>query len=148
MEWLLYVSVAVIAIAFLILVFYVVQMLKSVKTTLDHVATTIESLETQLNGITSETTELLHRTNRLAEDIQDKSLALNSVVDRVKDVGDSFGTLNESIQNINHRVVQGTERYSDQVEKAVEWSSAALRVWHKWKMQQREQVDDYVEQKD
>lgn len=148
MEWLLYVSVAVIAIAFLILVIYIIQMLKSLKSTLDHVATTIESLETQFEGITSETTELLHRTNRLADDIQDKSLALNSVVDRVKEVGDSIGTLNQSIKNITHRVVQGTENYSDQVEKAVEWSSAALKIWHKWKMQRRKTVDGYVEQKD
>ena len=68
----LYLSVALIAIAFLILVIYLSKTLKSLQGTLDNVATTLSGLEKQLDGVTKETTILLHKTNELASDIQDK----------------------------------------------------------------------------
>ena len=80
----LYLSVALIAIAFLILVIYLSKTLKSLQGTLDNVATTLSGLEKQLDGVTKETTILLHKTNELASDIQDKSESLNSVVMRLK----------------------------------------------------------------
>ena len=54
----------------------------------------MDGLSVQLEGVTTETTELLKKTNRLAEDIQKKSEKLNSVVDAVKDVGNSVSGLN------------------------------------------------------
>ena len=42
-----------------------------------------------MEGVTKETTELLHKTNRLAEDIEHKAEKLNTVVDAVKGVGES-----------------------------------------------------------
>ncbi len=74
----LYLSVALIAVAFLILVIYLSKTLKSVQMTLTNVASTLDGLEGQMKGITAETTELLHKTNRLAEDIQEKSEKLNT----------------------------------------------------------------------
>ena len=68
----LYLSVALIAVAFLVLVIYLSKTLKSLQLTLKNVASTLEGLEGQMKGITTETAELLHKTNRLAEDIQEK----------------------------------------------------------------------------
>ena len=62
----LYLSVALIAIAFLILVIYLSKTLKSLQMTLDNVAKTLSGLEKQLDGVTSETTMLLHKTNALS----------------------------------------------------------------------------------
>ncbi len=59
----LYLSVALIAIAFLVLVIYLSKTLKSLQLTLKHVASTLEGLEGQMKGITTETAELLHKTN-------------------------------------------------------------------------------------
>ncbi|GAE25810.1 general stress protein [Halalkalibacter wakoensis JCM 9140] len=63
MESLLYISALVAAIAFAVLVIYLVRTLKSANRTLDHVANTMAGLEKQVTGITKETEELLHRTN-------------------------------------------------------------------------------------
>ena len=57
----LYLSVALIAVAFLILVIYLSKTLKSVQMTLTNVASTLDGLEGQMKGITAETTELLHK---------------------------------------------------------------------------------------
>lgn len=68
----LYLSAALIAVSFLILVIYLSKTLKSLQVTLNHVAATLEGVEGQMKGITAETTELLNKTNRLADDIQEK----------------------------------------------------------------------------
>ena len=93
----LYLSVALIAVAFLILVIYLSKTLKSVQMTLTNVASTLD-YEGQMKGITAETTELLHKTNRLAEDIQEKSEKLNTVVHAVQEVGTSVQQFNTSIK--------------------------------------------------
>ncbi|MFA8439234.1 DUF948 domain-containing protein [Pueribacillus sp. YX66] len=147
MTWILYISALIAAIAFAVLVGYLVQTLKALRTTLDNVASTVDSLEQQMTGITRETERLLNNTNKLTEDIQGKSQALDIVFDQVKEVGTSLGTLNESFKNISNQVVSGTERYSDQVEKVVEWSSALMKIWQKWKVKQKA-TEEYLEHKD
>lgn len=97
----LYLSVALIAIAFLILVIYLSKTLKSLQLTLKNVASTLEGLEGQMQGITTETAQLLHKTNQLAEDIQDKSAKLNTVVDAVQGIGGSINQFNTSIKQAN-----------------------------------------------
>lgn len=104
MQIILYLSVALIAIAFTVLVAYIIQTLKSLKTTLDNVSKTIVDLEQQLDGVTTETTSLLEKTNNLAEDLQNKSASLNSVVDSAKNVGTTVDSFNKSLQSISESV--------------------------------------------
>lgn len=145
--WILYISAFIVAIAFVVLVVYLAQTLKALRTTLVNVASTVDSLEQQMTGITRETERLLNNTNKLTEDVQEKSQALDTVFVQVKEVGSSLETLNDSFRNISNQVVSGTERYSDQVEKAVEWSSAIMRIWQKWKVKQKA-TTEYLDHKD
>jgi uncharacterized protein YoxC len=136
----LYLSVALIAIAFLILVIYLSKTLKSLQGTLDNVAKTLSGLERQLDGVTNETTILLHKTNELASDIQQKSENLNSVVDAVKDVGDSVRKFNGSIQSITASMNDQFEENKDKMAQVVQWSQVFLELKDKW--QSRKQKKD------
>lgn len=82
MELIGYISALIAAIAFAVLVIYLVKVLKETQRTMANVANTLEGLEKQMEGITVETTALLHKTNKLADDINQKSTRLNTVVDR------------------------------------------------------------------
>lgn len=135
-----YLSVALLAVAFAVLVYFVSQTLKSAQKTLDHVASTMEGLERQLNGITSETTDLLHKTNRLADDISEKTKAFNTLFDSVKSVGDSMQSLNRSLRTVSDSVAKETERQAGQVSQAIQWSQAAIDIWARWK-QKKQQVE-------
>ncbi len=55
-------------------------------------AKTLDGVEGQVQGITRETTDLLHKVNRLTEDIQGKVDRLNSVVDAVKGIETQYKT--------------------------------------------------------
>jgi uncharacterized protein YoxC len=143
MEIILYVSIALVAVAFAVLVYFLVQTLKALKHTLQNVASTLEGVEKQLRGVTVETTELLHKTNRLAEDIQVKSESLNSLFVQVKDVGTSLNHLNQSFRKVTTKVAAASEQQSEQVSKVLQWSDAALKMWQKWQINKKE-VDGKV----
>lgn len=132
LEIILYLSAAVAAIAFFILVLYIGKTLKSVQVTLVSVSKTLDGLEQQLQGVTRETTELLHKTNVLAEDIQKKSESLNSVVDAVKDVGTSIKKFNGTIQNVTSSVDRQVEQNKDKVSQVIQWSNVLLEIKDKW----------------
>lgn len=60
------------ALAFVVLVVFLARVLSNVNRTLGSVANTTENLERQLDGITMEVTALLHKTNRLVDNVEEK----------------------------------------------------------------------------
>ena len=139
MEIILYLSVAVIAIAFLVLVIYLSKTLKSLQTTMESVSSTLSGLETQMQGITTETTLLLHKTNALAEDIQHKSENLNTVVDAVKGVGGSLQRVNQTIDQITNRVQLAASKNDEKINQVVQWGNVCIELVNKWKKHKAEQ---------
>ncbi|MBD1380152.1 DUF948 domain-containing protein [Metabacillus arenae] len=133
----LYLSVALIAIAFTVLVVYLSKTLHSLNVTLTNVAGTLEGLEKQMQGITIETTDLLHKTNQLAEDIQHKSDRLNTVVAAVQDVGTSLQRFNQSVQKVSTTVSTNLEQNQDKISQVVQWGNTAMEIWEKWKMKKQ-----------
>ncbi|MGM9924285.1 MAG: DUF948 domain-containing protein [Bacillus sp. (in: firmicutes)] len=133
MEIILYLSAAVAAVAFLILVIYLVKTLKSLQVTLDSVSHTLTGLEKQLQGLTTESTLLLHKTNALAEDLQEKSENLNTVVDAVKEVGTTVKSFNTSLQSVSARVENGLVENQDKIAQVVQWGNAFFQLRDNWK---------------
>lgn len=133
MEIILYLSAAVAAIAFLILVISLTKTLKSVDQTLDSLTRTLDRLEGQLQGVTAETTELLHKTNVLAEDIQHKTEQLNTVVYAVKDVGSTVHNLNQSINKVTTTVASQMEKNQYKISQAVQWGNVVKQLVDRFK---------------
>ncbi|PLT32251.1 DUF948 domain-containing protein [Bacillus sp. V5-8f] len=140
MEIILYLSAAVAAIAFLVLVIFLSRTLKSLQTTLDSVAHTLDGLEKQMQGVTVETASLLHKTNVLAEDLQKKSENLNSVVNAVKGVGESIKGFNSSIQKVSNQVQAGIDNNQEKISQIVQWSNVAMEIRDKWKSRKNQQL--------
>lgn len=138
MEILLYGSAAVVAIAFLILVIYLVKTLTALQKTLNSVSHTLEDLEGQLQGITTETTELLHKTNELADDLKQKSENLNTAVMAVKDVGMSIQSFNTSIQKVSNKVITEIDNNQEKISQIVQWGNIALEMREKWKARKQQ----------
>ncbi|OXS73968.1 DUF948 domain-containing protein [Domibacillus enclensis] len=133
MEIILYLSAAVAAIAFLILVINLSKTLKSVDNTLDTLSRTVDRLEGQLKDVTAETAELLHKTNALAEDVQHKTEQLNTVVYAVKDVGSSVHNLNHSLKKVTTTVSSQMEKNQYKISQAVQWGNVVKQMMDKFK---------------
>ncbi|MDN3018198.1 DUF948 domain-containing protein [Paenibacillus sp. BSR1-1] len=146
MQIILYLSVALIAIAFLVLVIYLSKTLKSLQETLAGVSGTLKGLEKQLDGVMGETHLLLQKTNALAEDIHQKSKELNSVVTAVKDVGTTINGFNGTLKSITTSVDQTVEDSKEKVAQIIQWSNILLELKDKW--QARKQANNEVNSED
>ncbi|MDF2854445.1 MAG: ral stress protein [Neobacillus sp.] len=145
MEIILYLSVALIAVAFVVLVIYLAKTLKALQGTLTSVSTTLVGLEKQLDGVTKETTELLQKTNALADDIQDKSERLTSVVDAVKDVGSTVSKFNGTLKNLTSSFDIQVEQNKEKVSQIVQWSQVILELKDKWTERKQPKSDEPTE---
>lgn len=146
MEIILYLSVALIAIAFLVLVIYVTKTLKTLQTTLSSVSNTLTGLEKQLDGVTKETTELLQKTNALADDIQVKSQNLNSVVSAVKNVGTTVNKFNGTLKTLTESFDIQVEENKEKISQIVQWGNVFLELKDKWSAKKQEKKAIPVEE--
>ncbi|NRD76147.1 DUF948 domain-containing protein [Bacillus sp. BRMEA1] len=144
MQIILYLSVALIAVAFLILVIYLSSTLKSLQVTLTRVSDTLKGLEKQLEGVTSETTLLLQKTNSLAEDFQEKSESLNSVVEAVRSVGTTVSQFNGTLQTISNSVQHTVEDNKEKISQIVQWSNVVMELKDKWQARKQAKSETKV----
>ncbi|HLO12029.1 MAG TPA: DUF948 domain-containing protein [Pseudoneobacillus sp.] len=131
------ISVAIIAAAFFVLVFYLVKTLKAVEGTLENVSKTLSGIENQLDGVTKETTLLLQKTNHLADDIQSKSDSLNTVVDAVTDVSITIHKFNDTLKNVTSSFDKQVEQNKDRISQVVQWSNVFLEIKEKWNLRKQ-----------
>ena len=147
MQIILYLSVALIAVAFLVLVIFLSKTLKTLQETLASVSDTLKGVEQQLDGVTRETTLLLQKTNTLADDIGQKSESLNSVVDAVKGVGVTVSTFNGTLQNIAKTVDKQVEESKEKVSQIIQWGNVFLELKDKWQERKETKKEESLAEK-
>ena len=140
MDWSMlgWIALAIAAVGFLVLCIALSVVLFSVKKNLDYVADTLNGLDGQIQGITRESTDLLHKGNRLVEDVQGKVEKLNSVVDAVQGVGYSVQNLNSSVDRVTNSITTNISQNEDQISQVVQWSNVAMEIADKWNQRQRQ----------
>src|SRR5690625_720072 len=129
MEIALSIAALIIAIAFAVLVIYLAQTLKSTQRTLDNVANTLEGFEKQLNGITTETTELIKRTNLISYDYQTNCENLNTVFSVVIVIENTYLDFYESLFNISSTITNAATKNQVRVSVAVKSSIVNLNIF-------------------
>ncbi|QQK77357.1 DUF948 domain-containing protein [Salicibibacter cibarius] len=128
-----YISVAIVAVAIVVLIVYIIQTLKSAQGVVKQLGNTADAVEKQLQGITSETENLVKTTNRLAEDFESKSESLEGLFATAEDLGKTTERVSDSIQHMSRTVSQEADRNSEQVAQVVQWGSACIDLYEKWK---------------
>ncbi|WP_347549159.1 DUF948 domain-containing protein [Pseudalkalibacillus hwajinpoensis] len=134
MEIILYVAIAVIALVFAILSIFLIKVLKSTEKTLSNTAEMIDSLQGQVDGLTKETTMLLHKTNVLTDDVQTKIGQFQPVFESVKDTGNSLRSLTQSFSKLGKSIEKGVDKKQGTAAEAANWGSTALEMWEKYRI--------------
>ncbi|GAA4072917.1 DUF948 domain-containing protein [Amphibacillus indicireducens] len=140
MENLLYISAIIFALAFVALVVYLIKVLKETERTMGSVANTLEGLEKQMEGITTETTLLLNRTNALADDISDKSQRLNGLVDSVSGLGTTITGFNQSLQQFSNSVTGIALDNKEETAQLVKWGTVIMELINKRRSKKNNQL--------
>lgn len=73
MKIILYASIALIAVSFFILVVYIARTLTVLQETIRRLTAAIDHMDKEVQSIAAETTQLLKKTNELADGVQKKS---------------------------------------------------------------------------
>ncbi|MFC0300930.1 DUF948 domain-containing protein [Virgibacillus soli] len=131
MEGILYIAALIAAVAFAVLVVFLGITFMAVKRTMNSVANTMDSMEKQLVGITTETTELLKKTNVLAEDVINKTGKLEGIFDGAKGIGETLMDFNESIKHITSQISRNASQNQEKAAQSVKWGAALFDLWKK-----------------
>ncbi|WP_042223162.1 DUF948 domain-containing protein [Oceanobacillus manasiensis] len=133
MEIMLYIAALIAAVAFAVLVIYAIITMKAAKQTMENVQNSLDGLNTQMKGITDETTQLLTKTNRLADDVQQKSSKLNGVFDGAKGLGETVRDFNNSLKQLSGSISRTANQNPEKAAQAVKWASTLMEFWKKKK---------------
>src|SRR5699024_6330330 len=104
MEIVLYVAIIIAVIALVVLTIYIINTLKVTKQFLNDVTTTLDGIETQMKGVTDETTTLLTKTNRLADDVEEKSAKVDQLINGAKGIGETMNEFDQSLQQLTNSI--------------------------------------------
>ncbi|MFB6367105.1 DUF948 domain-containing protein [Paenibacillus elgii] len=131
------ISVAIIALAFAVLVVFLIMTLRSLSTVLMQTNETIRELQRRVNGISKEAAEVLRHTNEVTVDVRNKLHSIDSVVCSVKNIGDAVQEITSSIKqasasvagSIRAKAVKGGGPDRDKVATVMQAVPVAIELW-------------------
>jgi uncharacterized protein YoxC len=138
----LYASIALIAVSFFILAVYIARTLTVLQETIRRLTAAIDHLDKEVQGITTETTQLLKKTNALADDVQKKVEGLNSLVHAVSDIGATVQSFNRSLRQISSTVTMKAENHREKAAKVMQWGNAFIEIWEKWRERKQKKTKE------
>ena len=133
----IHISVFIVAIAFALVSVYFAKLLLRVSDIIGTVGKTVSAFENKLDKSVIELERTIAEAKATATDIEEKSLALNSVFYTVKHVGDSTSLLSEELEVRTERYAQdlllpGTKPFVRAIQFS-EFASGLLTSWQRGK---------------
>ena len=135
-------SAVLAAIAFVFLVFYLIQTLKSLKISLDHITLTMGQMKDEVTLISSEVQDVILNTNEMAIDVRSKLAKLNHLFSSVNDVGQVVHELTSSMKQsatgfidaVKHtRLPKDTPTLSRRWQTILQGAAVSIEMWKKFK---------------
>ncbi|CAH1206244.1 hypothetical protein PAECIP111891_02846 [Paenibacillus allorhizoplanae] len=140
---LLQISVCVVAIAFVFLVFYLIQTLKSLKHSLDEITSTMGQMKNEVTEISSDVKDVILNTNEVAIDMRMKLSTLNHLFGTVQDVGQVLHELSSSVKQSASSLIASvkptevsakTSPLNGKLKAILQGATMTLEIWDKIKV--------------
>lgn len=139
MDMLIQISIAVIAVAFVILLYSLVQTLKILRAGLDEMRLTISQLRTDVMQITVDVKEAVHNTNAMTLDVRTKLNSLDVLFTSVNDIGHTIHTFTGAAKESAASVVSSIKssgkpvRDNSIISTILDGVISTIRIWNKLK---------------
>ncbi|TXK74799.1 DUF948 domain-containing protein [Paenibacillus sp. N3.4] len=136
------ISAVIAAVAFVFLVFYLIQTLKSLKLSLDEITSTMGQMKNEVTQISSEVQDVILNTNEMAIDVRAKLSKLNHLFSSVNDVGQVIHELTTSVKQTATgfiAAVKQTSIHKEEAQLSSKWNTIlngvaiSLDMWQKIK---------------
>lgn len=146
---LIYLSILLIAIAFLIAVVYICFVLKRLTNTMKTLRGTLGSAEKQVEKMTLVLSETIKETDELMADVTEKAQATDSIFDSVQLFGESIQSANTALQNgLGNLTEEEMDRKVKPFIEGIRWSEVAVQLYGMWKGKQPKQLNELTLQED
>lgn len=99
------ISVAVIAVAFAVLVFFLIKTLKAATSSLDKVTQTLQEVQKTIDELSYEVKQTIRNTNDITVDVQHKMKQIDPVMDTVKNLGEALSEVTFAVKQVSSGVV-------------------------------------------
>lgn len=142
-------SAVLAAIAFVFLVFYLIQTLKSLKLSLDQITLTMGQMKDEVTQISSEVQDVILNTNEMAIDVRAKLAKLNHLFSSVNDVGQVVHELTSSMKQSatgfidavkQTRLPKDTPSLSRRLQTILQGAAVSMEMWKKFKSKKTHQM--------
>jgi uncharacterized protein YoxC len=135
------ISVAAIAIAFVVLVVYLIRTLKSLTVLIENTNQTLTRVEQQVGAVTSDTTELIQHAKEIVVDVQGKIKKMDSAFSSLKQSGEAAKEVTLSVRQVSSALAQFIHSrrkpepatWVDHMTDMIKAAPIVLDVWHKLK---------------
>lgn len=104
------ISLLIIAIAFAVLIVFVINVLNRLSNVLENTNKTIEKLPEQIDGMLKETEMVIHHSNDTILDLNEKLRALNPVFHMIADAGEASRKLSSSLVDVTETMKRTSEK--------------------------------------
>ncbi|MDQ0196156.1 DUF948 domain-containing protein [Paenibacillus wynnii] len=121
-------SVALVAVAFAILVFFLIKTLKSAKDSLDKVSQTLQEVQKTIDELTYEVKTTVRHANDITLDVQGKIQKIDPIMDSVKNLGDVMSELTLSVKQVSVTAIEKLRKSRELKEKAKSASTESTPV--------------------
>lgn len=106
LEMIIELSVALVAIAFAVLVFFLIKTLKSAKVSLDNVSQTLQEVQKTMDELTYEVKTTVRHANEITADVQNQIQKIDPVMDSVKNLGEVMNELTLTVKQVSVTVME------------------------------------------
>lgn len=111
-------SIALVAVAFAVLVFFLIKTLQSAKDSLDKVSQTLQEVQKTIDELTYEVKTTVRHANDITADVQGKIQKIDPIVDSVKNLGDVMNELTLTVKQVSVTVIEKFRKSRELKDKA------------------------------
>ncbi|WP_068622504.1 MULTISPECIES: DUF948 domain-containing protein [Paenibacillus] len=104
------ISVAVIALAFVALVIFLIKTLKAAENSLNKTSQTLQEVQKTIDELTYEVKQVLRHANGITEDVEHKMRQIDPVIETVKNVGEILNEVTLSAKQVSSALIERFKR--------------------------------------
>lgn len=133
------ISSAVAALAFVVLVVYLVTLIQSAKRSLADTNETLALIRKDLEKVSQESVSLMKAGEQLIRDADEKLHSLDPLANSVKHTGQALEQVTDSVRQVSAAVSRSATGFGKHMDKnqgrfaeILEYTSLGLQLWQKW----------------
>lgn len=113
------ISVAIIALAFVALVIFLIKVLQSAAKSLDNVSSTLVDVQKTIEELTYEVKQTIRNVNDITVDVEHKLKQVDPLMETVKNLGEILNEVTLSTKDLSTRVIEKVKHIGESNPKAV-----------------------------